>query len=347
MLLKELSQAIGVSGDEGAVRALIHDAIKDDVTDITIDSIGNLTAFKKGTGTQALRVMLDAHMDEVGFMVMGFDSDGLIRFANVGGIDPRIMLGLRVKVGKKGLNGIILSTPIHHSKDQTAKAIKDLRIDIGATSKSGAEGLVSLGERIAFDSEYIEVSDTVLRGKAFDDRVGCSILIDVLKGGNYPVDIVASFSVQEEIGLRGAKIAANRLKPDLAIALEGTTAHDVPLGDADPDDLMIPNPVCRMGAGPAITVMDASMIASPRLTQFIRQTATTHNIPHQLKTARGGGTDAGSIHLTQSGVPSAVISMPCRYIHSPHAYLSKTDYQHMLELVKAVLNSLTSDAIKG
>jgi endoglucanase len=345
MLLKELSQAIGVSGDEGAVRAIIRDAIADHVTDMQTDSMGNLTAFKHGTGERSLRVMLDAHMDEVGFMVMGYDNDGMIRFSNVGGIDPRIMPGARLKVGKNALDGVVLSTPIHHSQDQNAIALKDLRIDIGATSKANAESLVSIGERIAFASEYAELSETVVRGKAFDNRVGCALLIDVLRGGQYPVDVVVSFSTQEEVGLRGARVAAHRLQPDVAIALEGTTAHDVPLGDADPDNLLKPNPVCRLGGGPVLTVIDASMIAHPRLLAFMRQTATDAGIPYQLKTAPGGGTDAGAIHLSRAGVPSAVVSMPCRYIHSPHAYLSKTDYQHALALVQAALRQITPEVL--
>ena len=345
MLLKELSQAIGVSGDEGAVRAIIRDAIADHVSDIQTDSIGNLAAFKRGTGERSLRVMLDAHMDEVGFMVMGYDNDGMIRFSNVGGIDPRILPGARLKVGKNALDGVVLSTPIHHSQDQNAIAIKDLRIDIGATNKANAESLVSIGERIAFASEYAELSETVVRGKAFDNRVGCSLLIDILRAGQYPVDVVVSFSVQEEVGLRGARVAARRLAPDVAIALEGTTAHDVPLGDADPDNLLKPNTVCRLGGGPVLTVIDASMIAHPRLLAFMRQTATSAGIPYQLKTAPGGGTDAGAIHLSRSGVPSAVVSMPCRYIHSPHAYLSTVDYRHTLSLVQTALRTITPDVL--
>lgn len=346
MLLKELSEAMGVSGDESAVRKIILEAIKDHVTDIQIDSMGNLTAFKKGTGTSNFRLMLAAHMDEVGFMVTGFDSNNAIRFTNVGGIDDRILPGLRVKIGAEQVPGVILWTPIHKNREQNVKAMKDLRIDIGATGKNGAEGKVKRGDRIVFDSYYAEISETMVRGKAFDDRVGCSLLVDILQGGDYPVDIVAAFTVQEEIGLRGAQVAAQRLKPDMALILEGTTANDIPNPDADPDDTMQDNPTSRIGGGPVLTFMDRSMITPPHLLKFLKDTAKANGIPYQLKTMLGGGTDAGQIHQASGGIPSAVISMPCRYIHSPVAYLSKVDYANDLKLVQAALHSVSKELVQ-
>lgn len=345
MLLKELSEAIGVSGDESAVRKIIVEAIKDHVTGLHIDSIGNLTAFKRGTGESKLRVMIAAHMDEIGFMVTGFDNSGALRFTNVGGVDDRILPGLRVKVGSDQIPGVIMWTPIHKNHDQNAKKLSDLRIDIGTTNKNGTESKVKRGDRIAFDSYFAEIGDTMLRGKAFDDRVGCSLLIDLLQGGPYPVDVIAAFTVQEEIGLRGAQVAAQRHSPDVALVLEGTTAHDVPVADADPDDPTVANPACKLGAGPVLTVMDRSMITPPQLLRFLRQTAERKAIPYQIKTVLGGGTDAGRIHLANGGIPSAVISVPCRYIHSPTAYLNKTDYAHTLQLLQAALGTVTSQVI--
>lgn len=347
MLLKELSEAIGVSGDEGAVRKIVVNAIKDVVTDLVVDSIGNVTALKKGTGASPLRVMLAAHTDEVGFMVTGFDSNGLIRFTKVGGIDDRILPGLRVKVGKKHHPGVILWTPIHKNQEKSTKAVKDLRIDIGVTNKSGAEGKVKRGERIAFDSYFAEIGAATLRGKAFDDRVGCSLLIEVLQGGPYPVDVLAAFTVQEEIGLRGAQVAAQRLCPDVAFALEGTTASDIPDPLADPDDPTVNNPACQLGFGPALTVMDKSMITPPQVLHFLRDAAETAGIPYQLKTALGGGTDAGRIHLANGGIPSGVISVPCRYIHSPTAYLNKHDYAATLALIQAALRAIRPEHVRA
>jgi endoglucanase len=345
MLLEQLSNAIGVSGDETEVRKIILEAIQGHVDHISMDSIGNLIATKKGTGSSDLKVMLVAHMDEIGFMVTGYDNSGGIRFTKVGGIDDRILPGMRVKVGNEKLPGVIMWTPIHKNHDQNVKEIKDLRIDIGMSNKNGVEGKVKRGERIAFDSMYAEIDETMVRGKAFDDRVGCALLVDILQAGSYPVDIIAAFTVQEEIGLRGAQVAAQRLNPDLAFVLESTTAHDIPNPAADPDDPSQMNPACKIGAGPVLTVMDRSMITPPHLLAFIRKIGGQVNIPYQIKTALGGGTDAGRIHISNAGIPSAVISMPCRYIHSPTAYLSKEDYANTLKLLKAVLNNIKQDVI--
>ena len=341
MLLKELSEAIGVSGQESAVRKVILKAIDGHATEIKIDPMGSITALKKGTGDAPLRVMLDAHMDEVGFMVMGFDGDGLIRFTSIGGIDDRILPGLRVKIGDKQTPGVIVWTPIHKNRDQNVVKMSNLRIDIGASSKDEVNGTVKRGDRIAFDSYYAHMSDRIVRGKAFDDRVGCSLLIDILQDEAYPVDVLAAFTVQEEIGLRGAAVAAQTLKPDIAFALEGAPTHDLPNPTAEPDDHFQPNPIARMGGGPVLTVMDRSMVTDPRLLRFLRETARANNIPFQHKTALGGGTNAGRIHTSNSGIPSAVISVPCRYIHSPTAMLSLDDYDHAKRLIQATLRALS------
>jgi len=345
MILKDLSEAVGVSGKEDAVRKIILNAIKDHADEITIDSMGSVTAFKKGTGKKRPRVMLDAHMDEIGFMVTDIESNGLLKFTNVGGIDDRILPGLRVKVGDDLISGVILWTPIHMGYDQNVVKLKNLRIDIGASDKAGA-GKVKRGDRVVFDSQFMEIGDTMLRGKAFDDRVGCSILVDVLQSGTYEADIYAVFTVQEEIGLRGAQVAAQKINPDVAFALEGTTAHDLPNPIADADDDGEVNPTTKLGDGPALTVMDRSMITNPRLLNFIRTTADKHEIPYQLKTALGGGTDAGRIHMANAGVLSGVISVPCRYIHSPTAFLNRNDYDNTLKLVKSLVNDVTFEDLK-
>ncbi len=180
MLLRELSETIGVSGQEDAVRKVIFSAIEGHVTDIHIDPIGNITAIKKGTGKNRPRVMLDAHMDETGFMVTAINGDGLIKFTNVGGVDERILPGLRVKIGDEHIPGVIVWTPIHKSAGQnTPVKVSDLRIDIGGESKDAVSGKVKVGDRIAYDSKFMEIGEKMLRGKSFDDRAGCSVLIDV------------------------------------------------------------------------------------------------------------------------------------------------------------------------
>ncbi|GIL14312.1 MAG: aminopeptidase [Chloroflexota bacterium] len=338
MLLRELSEAIGVSGQEDAVRRLILPAIQEHVTDIRVDALGSITAVKPGSDPNAPRVMVAAHMDEVGFMVTGFDGDGLIHVAPVGGIDERILPGLRVKIGENQVPGVVVWTPIHKSAgNNTPQKINALRIDIGASSKEEVNGKVKRGDRVAFDSRYMELGDHMLRGKSFDNRVGCSLLVELLQGGPYPVTVLAAFTVQEEIGLRGARVAARVLNPDAALVIEGTTANDLPSPTAEPDDEDEINPACRLGAGPALTIMDRSMITDPRLLAFLRQTAESAGIPYQLKTQLGGGTDAGAIHTMNGGIPSAVISVPCRYIHSPTAYLHRDDYANTLRLLQAAL----------
>jgi endoglucanase len=344
MVLEALSNAIGVSGNEDAVRSIIIDAIKDHVDSLRIDAMGSVIAIKKGTSDNLPRVMLAAHMDEIGFMVTHIESNGLLRFNSVGGVDDRILPGLRVKVGDDHVPGVILWPPIHLNRDQKVTKMSNLRIDIGASSKDGVK--VAVGDRIGFDSTFTELSETMVRGKAFDDRVGCAELVEVLQAGPYPVDVLAAFTVQEEVGLRGARVAAQALNPDVAFALEGTTAHDVPNPLKEPDDTTDDNPACRVGDGPVLTVMDRSMITDPRVLDFLRRTAETNDIPYQLKTRLGGGTDAGRIHLANAGVPSGVISVPCRYIHSPAAIMSRTDMAHTVALIKAVLNTMTFDVLK-
>ena len=310
----------------------------DHVSDIQVDALGNLTAIQRGKLYPDFKVMIAAHMDEIGMMVTAVDSNGLIQFTNIGGIDPRILPGLRVKVGPNRTAGVILWKPIHLGRDMKAVPLDSLRIDVGADDKSAAKP----GDRIAFDSGFARLSPTVVRGKAFDDRAGCAILIDILQAGPYPVTIAAAFTVQEEIGLRGAKVAAQRLKPAAAIVLEGTYAFDVPNPNFETDagDLLT-NPATRFGEGAVITLSDRQMITDPRVLAFLRETAETNDIPYQVKTMDGGGTDGGAIHTAQAGIPTMPISAPCRYIHTPAALLHLDDYASVLNLSRAALNRLT------
>lgn len=337
MILEKLSNAIGVSGEEDDVRQIVVPAIKDHVTHLEVDSMGNVTALQTGTRHPEYKVMIAAHMDEIGMMVTDVDSGGLIQFAAVGGIDARILPGLRVKVGRQRTAGVVLWKPIHKWREMNAVKIDSLRIDTGAADKEAARP----GDRIAFDSFYAPLSEKIVRGKAFDDRVGCSILIDLLQQGPYPVTVAAAFTVQEEIGLRGAQIAAQRLNPDAAIVLEGTPAFDVPNPNLEMEAGDLPvNPATRLGAGAVLTLMDSSMVSDPRVLTFLRQTAEANAIPYQYKTARGGGTDGGAIHTAHAGIPTMGLSVPCRYIHSPTALMNLDDYRHVFQLSQAVLNRI-------
>jgi endoglucanase len=339
-LLKALSEAHGISGKEDAVRRIILNTIDGHADDIRIDPLGSVTARKAGAGARRRRVMLAAHMDEVGFMVTGVDGDGLLRFTAVGGIDDRILPALRVRVGANAIPGVILWTPIHMGREQTVVRMSSLRIDIGATSKDEASSKARVGDMIVFDAGFVELRGGMLRGKAFDDRAGCALLAEVLRGAPSAAEVLAAFTVQEEIGLRGAQVAAQTLEPELAIVLETTTANDIPNPLADADSTEELNPTCRILGGPVLTVMDRSLIVPPRLLAFARATAERHGIRYQLKTQPGGGTDGGSIHISGGGVPTLVISMPARYIHSPLALLHRDDYENTLRLVQALLNDI-------
>jgi putative aminopeptidase FrvX len=340
VILKQLSEVVGVSGEEDAVRAIIKEAIADHVDEMWVDNLGNLLAIKRGTGEIQLRVLLDAHMDEIGVMITGLESNGTLRFRPVGGIDDRVMLGKAVWVGPKRLPGVIGGKPIHllEGDEETKVArMKGLRIDIGAADKDAAAKQVKIGDRATFATEFTDLGPTMM-GKAFDDRVGCAVVVEVLQGGPYPVDVMSAFTVQEEVGLRGARVAAYRLEPDVAFALEGTSCDDLPKDD----DV---SPATELGKGPALTVMDRATIADPRLVSFLVSTADAHGIPYQYRRATVGGTDAGAIHLSRSGVPTAGVSLPCRYIHSPAAICSKADFENTVRLMRAALNNLTPAVI--
>ena len=332
-LLEQLSTAAGISGHEGPVRAILQEAVQEHVDRLEVDGLGNLLTWKQPRPTPAegqpvLRVMLAAHMDEVGFLVTKVNDDGTLKFHNVGGVDPRILPGKRVRIGQEGIPGVVLRTPIHLQKsgqrDRVAP-LDELIIDTG-----GASG-IQPGDPIAFEGRYEPVG-RLLKGKAFDDRIGCLVLAELLKR-EYPVELVGAFTVQEEIGLRGARVAAFRTAPDLAFALEGTVADDLPKDE----DV---SPTTELGQGPAISVMDRSALADRRLVRLLVETAQELGIPHQFKQPGIGGTDIGAIHLVREGIPSVAVAVPCRYIHAPAALLDPRDVEGLVTLMDGVLRRL-------
>ena len=334
--LRELSEAIGVSGDEGAVRAVVLDAVREHVDQVQVDAMGSVLAFKRGTGRRRMRVMLDAHMDEVGLMVVGHDGDGFLQVRTVGGIDARLLPGALLQVGSKHIPGVIGVKPIHllePGESQKAPKIQDLVVDVGAKSKDEAKTLAPVGTYATFATSFRELGPTAC-GKAFDDRAGCAVLIELLRGERFRFDLHAAFTVQEEVGLRGARVAAYTIEPDCAFALEGTVADDIP---KDKDV----SPTTELGKGPAITVMDRSFIADRRLVRLLTSTAEELGIPYQIKRPGVGGTDAGAIHRTREGVPSVTVAVPCRYIHSPVGLLSLDDFNNTVQLMRESLSRLT------
>ncbi len=339
MLLRRLSEAFGVSGHEEDVRGIILEEIRGRVDECRIDGMGNLIARKKGTGKSGLRVLAAAHMDEIGLMVSQIEDGGSLRFFKVGGIDDRILPAKTVMIGDKRIPGVIGLKPVHLAekgeRDQTV-GYKQLAIDIGAGSRAEAEKLVRRGDYAVFAAEFAELAGAggwrSVTGKAFDDRAGCALLAALL-AERYPFDFTAAFTVQEEVGLRGARVAAYAEEADFGFVLECTGANEIPVKKEM-------NPSTRLGAGPAITVMDSSFIADKGLVELLLRTASDLKIPAQIKQPNIGGTDAGAIHTARGGIPSVTVSVPCRYIHSPHAIMSLEDFDRTLLLTREALRRL-------
>ncbi len=342
MILQELAEAIGVSGNEDAVRKIIADAVRDRVDELHTDTIGNLFAVKKARrARRAFKVMVAAHMDEVGLMITGYDGSGGLRFQPVGGIDDRVLPGKVLLVGPDKIPGVIGAKPIHLLKDDEGKQViktDAMVIDIGASSKEETEKLVKLGQVAAFATRYNKVGRTAT-GKAFDDRAGCAVLVELLRGAHFPFDFYGVFTVQEEVGLRGARVAASAVEPDCAFVLEGTVCDDLP---KDKDT----SPTTELGKGPAISLMDRSVFADRRLVDYLVATAEKLGIPYQFKQPGVGGTDAGAIARSRTGVPSVPVSVPCRYIHSPVARLSLDDFDNTVRLMRESLKRLTPDLLR-
>ncbi len=341
MILRQLSEAPGVSGNEDEVRSILLDAVRDHVDEVEIDALGNLLTVKRGIDDNPIRVMLAAHMDEIGLMVVDHDDQGMLKVRTVGGIDVRLLPGTLLEVGPDRVPGVIGIKPIHltESEDMSkVTKIETLAVDIGAKDKSEAQKAAPLGTYATFATRYRELGPTVT-GKAFDDRAGCAVLVELLSGDRFGCDLHGVFTVQEEVGLRGAQVAAYRVDPDCAFALEGTFADDIPKEKEA-------SPSTELGKGPAITVMDRSFIADRRLVRLLTETAQELEIPHQVKQPGLGGTDAGAIHLAREGVPSATVAVPARYIHSPVSLLSLEDFENTVRLMRESLFRLTRDVLK-
>lgn len=340
-LLKKLTEAVGVSGEEKEIRRLIRDLIAAHVDEWHVDPLGNLVASKKGTGISDLRVLVDAHMDEVGLMITEIGSDGMLKFAPVGGFDPRSLLGKVVQVGPRKLTGVIGAKPIHlleSGQYDKVVEIEAMRIDIGAKNKEAANGKVKVGDRAAFVTEYEELGKTAV-AKAFDNRAGCAALVELLRAGPYPCDLIAAFTVQEEVGLRGAEVVAYDVRPDAALVLECTPAYDLPNeNDASPN--------VALGKGPSIYVMDRVTIQDPRLVAHIARTAAAQNIPYQIRQPGGGGTNTAAIQRTGAGIPAATMAVPGRYAHTPTMMINLDDYAHVVQLAAAVLHNLTTAVVR-
>ncbi len=339
MFLKTLTEASGVSGNEKEVRDLIISEIKDYVDTIKIDRIGNIIAYKGGR-ENSKTLMVTAHMDEIGFIVKEIDSSGLLKFLCVGGIDKRILVSKVVTIGPKKIIGVIGAKPIHLQKpDERTKAIEfdELYIDIGATSKEDAEKIINIGDYVSFQSSYLEFGNGLVKAKALDNRVGCSILVDLVKNIK-DISFYAVFTVMEEVGLVGAGPAAYEVNPDIAIILEGTVCYEMPKLETH----LIPT---YLGGGPAISLIDRTTIYNPEFRNKVANIAKNNNIPFQFRKTSMGGNDSGKIHTTKTGCLTTTISVPCRYIHSPASVMSLEDYNNTYKLAKVLISHFDKEEI--
>jgi len=341
--LSKLSQLDGPSGYEDEVRKFIAREVSKHTGEVETDVIGNVFATVPGK-SDGQKLIVDAHMDEVGFIVKYIEQRGFLRFEPLGTIDPRILPGKRVNVkgARTSHPGTIGSRPPHIiSSEEANKApsLSELFIDVGAATDEEARSLgITPGCIATFEGPFRELGEGRIMGKAFDDRAGCTVALALLEAfakEKPHMNVVFAFTVQEELGLRGAEVAANHVKPDVGIVLETTVAADVP--DAKPRDW-----ITTLGGGPSIRVMDSSMVAQRPMVEHIRRMAEKNGIPYQLQLARAGGTDAGKIHLWGTGVPTGLISTPCRYLHGPSCLLSTADLQNVVRLTEATIRGIES-----
>lgn len=320
-LLKKLTQAYGPSGHEQGIATMITEEIKSYVDEIKVDVMGNLIAIKKGTGK---KIMVAGHMDEIAVMVTNIDDKGFLRITNIGGVGATSALYQRVSF-ENGTFGVIGSDRLDSPKDLE---MKKLFIDIGAKNKAEASALVSIGDVAVFTAPF-ESNDNIIMTKALDDRLGCYVAIEAAKQlSKTENEVYFTFTVQEEVGLRGAKTSAFNINPDLAIAIDVTLTGDTP--NCNPMAMNI-------GDGVAIKVKDGSMITAPSVKKLMIDTCKENNIPYQLEVLEGAGTDAGAIHITRGGILSGCISIPTRYVHSPAETVSIADVDHAVMLLVKLL----------
>lgn len=333
--IRTLADIPGVSGGEDAVRDAISGMIREHCDHVETDALGNLIALKKGRQAPKQRLLLSAHMDEVGFIITHVEDGGLLRFDSVGGIDSRVVVGKAVEVGGKRIYGVIGTKAIHQTeeKDQEEPVKLDkLYIDIGAKDREDAEKLVAPGDRAVFHSQFREIGDGHILSRALDDRAGCAVLIELLRH-ELPYDCYFSFTVQEETGCTGAVTAAYAVSPDIAIAVEATTASDIAGVDEGKE-------VCKFGGGPVVSFMDKGTVYDSGLYRLAMDLAKKKGIPVQTKEGVFGGNESRSLQASRDGARTMAVSMPCRYIHSPSSMLRNSDIEDTKALLLALVEAL-------
>ena len=333
-LLNELCMLNGTSGDEKQVRGYIISKLPDDCT-YSVDPLGNLIVEKKGETTPKNKVALFAHMDEVGFIVTYINSEGYVYVSNVGGIDNSALFGKKITVN--GLVGVAGSKAIHQCSADERKKIPEISavsVDFGFENKEQVEKYISLGDLGYFKSDFIPFGNKMLKAKALDDRVGCAVMLELLQEKS-KIDYTCVFTVQEEIGTRGATVSAYTVNPDYAIVIETTTASDIP---DTPDH----KKVCKTGGGAVVSFMDRATLYDRELYKRAFEIAKSNNIPCQTKTVVAGGNDAGAIHKAAGGIKTIAVSLPCRYIHSGSSVCNINDIESVERLAKELLKELAN-----
>ncbi len=327
--LREICSINGTSGDEARVREFIKSNIKADMA--AADPLGNLIVLKKGKRTPKNKIMFAAHMDEVGFMITDISEDGFLSFDAVGGINPAVVLGRALRL-ESGACGVVGTKAVHQQSAEERKKIPEIRdmlLDIGATSARDAEKIAARGSTAYFDTDFFEFGDGFVKGKAIDDRAGCLIMMDMINS-DLEYDTWFAFTVQEEVGTRGAKAAPYSIGPDIAFVLETTTACDI-------SGVSGAKKVCELGKGAVISYMDKGTVYDRELYALAFETAKANNIPVQTKTLVAGGNDSGAIHVSTRGVRTCAVSVPCRYLHSPSCVIKMSDFFAVKALAEKLL----------
>lgn len=333
--IKELCLLNGVSSFEDEVRAYLREKAAPYADGLRVDALGNLIVFKRGKKPTGNKLLLCAHMDEVGLMIRHITDEGYLKFSCVGGIDRRVLIGKPVAVGPGRIPGVIGLKAYHlvsAEEEKSVPKVEDLYIDIGARDKAAAEALVPIGEFAAFSGDTAQFGDGMIKAKALDDRIGCAVLLELLRE-DLPLDCTFAFTVQEEVGTRGAFGAAFSVTPEIALVLETTTAADLPGMDDH-------KKVCRPGGGPVIPFMDGGSVADRGLFELLRGLAEENHIPWQTKHYISGGNDAAAIQRTKEGVRTAVLSAAVRYLHAPASVACIRDFDQMLTLARLFLDAV-------
>lgn len=333
--IAEISQLHGVSGREDKVRDYITLKLPEDVN-YTVDNMGNLLVHKKGKTTPKNKLMMCAHMDEVGLIITYITESGYLKFDTLGGIDPAVIIGKPVTL-ESGVMGIVALKHIHQcgaEDSRTLPPVSALCIDIGAHSKEEAERYASLGDYAVFDSDFAEfgTGKSLIKAKALDDRLGCALMLDLINS-DLPYDVDFAFTVQEEVGARGALAATYAINPDMAIVIETTTAGDI-------CDVSGEKRACLLGNGPVVSYMDKGTVYDHELYKKAMKLAEENDIPAQTKTLVAGGNDSSSVQRTGNGVKTLAVSLPCRYLHSPSCVINKEDIESTRKLLLKLIEEI-------